>query len=165
MPKAKIKKAKKWNEQHRAAHQLLNEELNGVLQYLRTVHFLAFILIVASIFASIYATRILFQNSQQAVVGFLVMLVASLITILISASALHPWILPRFLLPLNLENFETKELLNLFKKPEEYILLLKNHIQVLTDNFLIPKLKRLHAAMAVFILGVSIAIVLAVALP
>lgn len=157
--------AKKWNDQHRAVSRLLEDELQGLMQYLRSLHYIALILIIASTAVLIYALRILFENSQHAVVGFLVIIITGLSVIFASTMVLRPWILPRFLLPLDLNQLEVKQLMDLFKNPAEYHELLKNHIQILTENFLIPKLKRLRNAIALLIFGISIAIILAIALP
>lgn len=166
MPKTKkITRAKKWSDQHRAVSHLMEEELQGLLQYLRSIHYIALVLIISSIATLIYSLKMLFDNGSHAVVAFLVILITSLTVIFASTLVLRPWVLPRFLLPLDLHDIKVKQLMDLFKNPDEYHELLKNHIQILTENFLIPKLKKLRNALAFFIFGISIAIILAIALP
>lgn len=159
------RRAKKWTDQHKAVIHLLEYELEGLIQYLRSVHYIAMIVIVSAMAALIYALRVLFNNDQQAVVGFLVIIVTAIAVIITASWVLRPWVLPRFLLPLDLQQINNKQLLELFKNPEEYISLLKNHLEALTDQFLVPKLRRLRNAMILLIFGVSTALLLSVALP
>jgi hypothetical protein len=161
----KSSKKKKWSDQHRAVSHLMEEELQGLIQYLRSIHYIALIMILSSIAILIYALKMLFENGSHAVIAFIAIMITSLTVIFASTLVLRPWVLPRFLLPLDLQDIQVKQLMDLFKDPDEYHELLKNHIQILTENFLIPKLKRLRNALAFFIFGISISLILAIALP
>ena len=163
--KSTNKKAKKWNDQHRAAAELMTQELEGILKYIRSLHLLAMALLIVSISILIFSLRVLFANGEHAVVGFLIIILTCLSVMLTSVLAMRPWVLPRFLLPLDMKDFDVKGLLALFKDPEEYLLLIKNHIEILTYNFLLPKLGYLKNSIALLIFGISIAIILSVALP
>ncbi|MBI4121896.1 MAG: hypothetical protein HY461_01045 [Parcubacteria group bacterium] len=144
---------------------MLEEEVNGLNQYLRALHFLAVILIGASAGALTYAIRVLFENQQHAVIAFIVIILTAAGVILASVLALRPWVLPRFLMPLDLRQLEYEDLMAVFTSPKDYLLLLKKHIEQLTEGFLIPKLARLRHAITILVLGMSIAALLAVALP
>lgn len=173
MPKAKTKSAsktsrtrkKKWTEQHFAIRRLLEEELQGLLQYIRSLHYLAVTLLISSTLTFLYSLGVLFQSDHSAVVAFLLIVATSLGVAIASAWVLKPWIAPRFLLPMDMNELELDELKKLFNDPDEYLLLLKTHIQILTDQFLLPKLGRLRNAIALFLFGMSIAILLSIALP
>lgn len=163
--RGRSRSTKKWTDQHKAVANLLEDELNGLLHYLRSIHYIALILISISFVGLIYALKVLFENGQNAVIGFLIIIATALAAILASAFVLRPWILPRFLLPLDLSELNLSQLKDLFKNPDEYLNLLKNHIQILTENFLFPKLQRLRNAIALLIFGILIAVILSMALP
>ncbi len=163
--RSKPKRAERWTEQHRALCHLLEEEINGLIQYLRALHFLAILLIISAAASITYAIRVLFENGQHAVIAFIVIIVTAAMVILASVYALRPWVLPRFLMPLDLSQLQFDELMDVFSSPREYILLLKKHIQQLTEAFLLPKLRRLRHAITLLVFGMSIAALLAIALP
>lgn len=169
MPPTKTKKPKsasvKWSESHRALAHLMEEELHGLIDYLRALHNIALALIVTSVIALVYSLRVLFENGQHATVAFLIIIVTAVAVVLMSLLALRPWVLPRFLLPMDLAEVNLKQLTNLFASPTEYLELLRNHIQALTETFLLPKLHRLHHAITVLIFGIATATLLAIALP
>lgn len=168
MPTANKKKkttSVKWTESHRAVAHLMEEELQGLIDYLRTLHYLAIALIVSSVIALVYSLRVLFENGQHAVVAFLVIIITSVSVILLSLLALRPWVLPRFLLPMDLAEVDLKQLIGLFSSPTEYLTLLRGHIQALTESFLLPKLHRLRHAITILIFGIATATLLAIALP
>jgi hypothetical protein len=166
MPKVKTKTTKtiqkrpiRWNDQHRALCHLLEEEIDGLVQYLRALHFLAVFLIIASTGAMTYAIRVLFENGQHAIIGFIVIIITAVVVILSSVYALRPWILPRFMMPLDVSQLEYDELMEVFASPQNYILLLKKHIEQLTESFLLPN------AITLLVFGMSTAALLAIALP
>ena len=154
-----------WTQNQQALAHLMEEELQGLIEYLRTIHYVALTLIAASCVALIYALRVLFENSQHAIIAFIVIMVTAIGVILTSILVLRPWVLPRFLLPMDLASVNIDDLKALFQGPDEYLQLLHKHIQVLTDSFLLPKLRRLRHAITLLIFGISIALVLAIALP
>lgn len=154
-----------WSETQVGLRTLMEEELHGLLQYLRSIHYLAVGLMLASLAALVYGISVLFQNDHQAVVAFLVMAASSFTVSLTCLWALQPWVLPRFLLPMDMNGFDIDELKALFNDPEEYLKLLKTHIQVLTDQFLLPKLSRLRNAIALFLFGMATSVILSIALP
>lgn len=155
----------KWSDQHLAVKQLFEEELHGLLRYLSSIHMIAIVLIISSVVSLMYALSVVFQNDHKAVVGFLVIISTSLVVAIASSLVLRPWIFPRFLLPMDLHTIDLKQLEDLFKDPEEYLILLKEHIQILTDQYLIPKLHRLRNAIILFIFGMSTSVLLSIALP
>lgn len=155
----------KWTDQQLSVRRLLEEELHGLIHYLRSIHYIAVILIISSLATLLYALSVLFTNGHQAIVGFLVVIVTSIAVSIASAWVLKPWVLPRFLLPIDLNNLDLDQLKSLFNHPDEYLQLLKTHTQVLTEQFLIPKLTRLRNAIVLFVFGMSIAILLAIVLP
>lgn len=171
MPKAKTKRVAirkrsvRWTEQHRAVCHLLEEEIDGMIQYLRALHFLAVVLILAAAAAMTYAIRILFENGNHAVIAFIVILVTSTGVIALGILALRPWVLPRFLMPLDISNIDYDDLMAIGSSPQQYVMLLKNHIQQLTEAFLLPKLRRLQHAITLFVFGMATAALLAIALP
>jgi hypothetical protein len=155
----------KWTEEFLAVKQLIEEELHGLLDYLRTIHHIAIVLMLTAFGFFLYGTKALFTDTEQTVIAFLIIIATSLVVALASAWALRPWILPRFLLPMDMNGFDLDELVDLVKDPSEYLTLLKTHTQILTDQYLIPKLRRLRNAIALFLFGMSIAIILSIALP
>ncbi len=159
------KRKVKWTEEHFAIRKLLEEELHGLLAYIRSIHNIAILLILTSVIALLYSLNSLFQNDHKAVIGFLIIILTSLAVASTSTWVLRPWIMPRFLLPMDMNKLNLPELKLLFKDPDEYLMLLKTHTQILTDQFLLPKLSRLRNAIALFVFGVSIAILLSIALP
>lgn len=165
--KTKKKKpaAVKWNESHRALAHLMEEELQGLIEYLRTLHYLAMALIVTCVAALVYSLRVLFENGQHAVVAFLIIIITAVAVILMSLLALRPWVLPRFLLPMDLAEVDLKQLMGLFASPTKYLELIRGHVQALTETFLLPKLHRLRHAITVLIFGIATATLLAIALP
>lgn len=163
--KKKRSSGAKWTESHRALTHLMEEELQGLIEYLRALHYVAMILIVSCVAAVIYSLRVLFENGQHAVVAFLIIIITAIAVILMSLLALRPWVLPRFLLPMDLAEVDLKQLIGLFANPNEYLELMRHHIQVLTNNFLLPKLHRLRHAITVLIFGIATATLLAIALP
>lgn len=166
-PAKKRKKttANKWNDQYKAVSHLMEVELQGLIQYLRAIHYFAVIIIVSGIAAMIYSLRVLFQDEQHAVVGFLVIIITLLVVVITSAWALRPWVLPRFLLPMDLSELDIKQLVSLFKEPEEYLKLIIEHTEALTEQFLIPKLRRLRNSIVILIFGISTAMLLSIMLP
>jgi hypothetical protein len=166
--KTKITRSKrkaKWTEEHFAIRKLLEEELHGLLTYIRSIHNIAILLVMTSIVTLLYALNCLFQADHKAVIAYLIIILTSLCVVTTATWVLRPWIVPRFLLPMDMNNLNLAELKQLFKDPDEYLMLLKTHTQILTDQFLLPKLSRLRNAIAVFVFGVSIAILLSIALP
>lgn len=163
--KPKRKRPNKWNDQYRTVNKLLEDELKGLITYLSTIHYTAIILVITSIAALIYSTQIIFNNDHQAVVGFLIIIVTSVVVMILSAWTLKPWVLPRFLLPIDLSELDIKKLMTLTTNPDEYLTMLINHIEAITDQFLIPKLRRLRNAIVILTFGISLAILLSIALP
>lgn len=155
----------KWNDQYKAVSHLMEVELQGLIQYLRAIHYFAVILIVSGIVAMIYSLRVLFQDEQHAVIGFLVIILTLLAVVITSAWVLRPWVLPRFLLPMDLSQLDIKQLLSLFKEPEEYLKLIIEHTEALTEQFLLPKLRRLRNSIVILIFGISTAMLLSIMLP
>jgi len=162
---SRSKRKAKWTEEHFAIRKLLEEELHGLLAYIRAIHNIAILLIVTSIITLLYALNSLFQNDHKAIIAFLVIIFTSLAVTSASTWVLRPWIMPRFLLPMDMNKLNLDELKDLFKDPNEYLMLLKTHTQILTDQFLLPKLSRLRNTIALFVFGMSIAIILSIALP
>ena len=156
---------KKWSDQQLAVKKLFEEELHGLLQYLSAIHFMAVIIIISSVASLMFALSVVFQNDHKAVVGFLVIISTSLVVSIAAALVLRPWIYPRFLLPMDLHSIDLKQLEDLFRDPEEYLILLKEHIQILTDQYLIPKLHRLRNTIILFIFGMATSVLLSIALP
>ncbi len=154
-----------WTEQHLAVKALMEEELHGLLHYLRSIHYLAVVLLLASIATLFYALSVIFQNDHTAVVGFLMVIFTSLTVSIISVWTLKPWIMPRFLLPIDMNELDLSQLLTLFNSPEEYLNLLKSHTQLLTEQYLIVKLRRLRMAILFFVFGAAVAILLSIAVP
>jgi len=132
---------------------------------LQSLHRASIILIVGASAVIIFAMRVLFQNEQSAVVGFLTLILTGIIVVIFSFWSLRPWVLPRFLLPIDLDELDIEKLMELFKDPQEYLILLKNHIEILTESFLLPKLRRLRNALISLAFGISVAILLAIMLP
>lgn len=155
----------RWMEHHRALCHLLEEELHGLVHYLRALHYLAIFLISASAAGLIVAFRALFENGQHAVTGFIALIVTCVAVIASSLLALRPWVLPRFLLPIDLHQLRYEEMMAVISSPREYIHLLKQHVQQLTDAFLLRKLGHLRRAIALLVFGIAVSIVLAIALP
>jgi hypothetical protein len=154
-----------WTEQHRLLCHLLEEEVHGLMHYLRALHFLAVGLIIAAGGTLIYGLSALFQNTQHAVVAFLMLVVTAALVMLLSIAALRPWILPRFLLPTDMGDLRYDEMLETLRSPREYISLLKNHVQHISERYLSKKLARLREAIFVLVFGIAVASILAIALP
>lgn len=173
MPKARIKtktrstkpRPERWQEQHRALCHLLEEEIHGLVHYLRSLHQLAIFLIIVSAGGLIFAFRALFENGQHAVTGFITIIVTCVAVAISSLLALRPWVLPRFLLPMDIHQLRYDEMMHVVSSPREFIHLLKHHIQQLTDTYLLRKLGHLRRSIAFLVFGVAVSIVLSIALP
>lgn len=171
MPKStpKINRARttveRWNDQHRLLCRLLEEEVHGMIHYLRSLHYLSIFVISVSSLGLILALRSIFENGQHALTGFAVACLACMVAITLSLLSLRPWILPRFLLPIDIRQLRYDEMLAVTASPREYIHLLKHHIQKLTDSYLLPKLRYLRLSIFALVFGLAVAILLGVALP
>jgi len=171
MPKSttKIKRARatveRWNDQHRLLCRLLEEEVHGMNHYLRSLHYLAIFVVLISSLSLLLALRSIFENGQHALTGFVIACLASMISITMALLSLRPWILPRFLLPIDIRQLRYDEMLAVTGSPREYIHLLKHHIQKLTDSYLLPKLRFLRLAIFSLVFGLALAILLGIALP
>jgi len=171
MPKSTTKtksvrvNVERWNDQHRLLSRLLEEEVHGMIHYLRSLHYLSIFVISISSLGLILALRSIFENGQHALTGFAVACLACMASITLSVMSLRPWILPRFLLPIDIRQLRYDEMLAVTASPREYIHLLKHHIQKLTDTYLLPKLRFLRLAIFALIFGLALAILLGLALP
>lgn len=170
MPKRTTKtksapRGERWTDQHRLLTHLLEEELHGLISYLRSLHYLAILLFLASLGGTVLTLRSLFENSQHGVTGFIALLITCFISGLTSLLSLRPWILPRFLLPIDIHQLRYDEMMAVMSSPREYVHLLKHHIQQLTDNYLLRKLKLLRIAIFSLLFGLSVALLLCISLP
>ncbi len=167
MPKRTPKrtKAEKWTDQHRTLCHLLEEELHGLVHYLRALHYLSILLICGSVAGIILAVRALFANGEHAVAAFITIILTCSGVLTASLLSLRPWVLPRFLLPIDIHELRYDDMLLVTASPREYIHLLKRHIQKLTDAYLLRKLTYLRHAIALMVFGTAVAAVLSVALP
>lgn len=157
--------SKKWSEEEIIIKDLLEKELEGLLSYVKSLHIGAICLIFIATIVALIATKGLFANDEHAVIAYIVFIAASIFSMVLSFWTLKPWVLPRFLLPMDMNTFELKDLRDLVKNHEEYLQLLKTHTQILTEQYLIPKLSRLRYAIAIITLGVSVGVIIAIALP
>ncbi len=154
-----------WNDQHRMLAHLLEEEIHGLVGYLRSLHYVAIFLFTVAMAGSLFALRSLFENGQHGVTGSFVLLVTCLGSALCALLALRPWVLPRFLLPMDIHQLRFDEMMDMMSSPREYVHILKHHVQQLTDNYLLRKLRWLRWSLFSFLFGLSVALVLCIALP
>lgn len=169
MLKSKTKRVRtiveRWNDQHRLLCRLLEEEVHGMNHYLRSLHYLSIFVISISAIGLLLALRSIFENGQHALTAFVVACIACMVSIIFALLSLRPWILPRFLLPIDIRQLRYDEMLAVTASPREYIHLLKHHVQKLTDSYLLPKLRYLRFAIFSLVFGLALAIVLGLALP
>lgn len=166
-PKAKAQKkpVERWNEQHRLISHLLEHELSGLLQYLRSLQYVTMFIIAAAALVLVMALQALFENGQHAVTSYLVLIGASSLSIILGLLALRPWVLPRFLLPIDIRQLRYDEMMDVVAQPREYIHLLKQHIEHLTQTYLLRKLTHIRRGIAIQVFGLAVAVVLSIALP
>lgn len=170
MPKTNKKNAssnsgQKWTPELMTLKELLEEELHGLLHYLRSLHTTAIVLLSATTAIQLFSITYLFSADHRAVVAFLVVISTSILVSIMAGWTLKPWTLPRFLLPIDMNNFSIDELKQLTDHPFEYIKLLKTHTQILSEQYLRPKLNRLRNAVGLLIFGFVIAIIITITLP
>lgn len=170
MPKRRTKtkathRAERWTDQHRLLSHLLEEELHGLVSYLRGLHYLAIVLFLCALGGVVFSIRSLFENGQHGVTGFIAILLTCFTSGIAALLSLRPWILPRFLLPIDIHQLRYDEMMAVMSSPREYIHLLKHHVQQLTDTYLLRKLKLLRLSIFAFLFGVSVALLLCISLP
>lgn len=164
-PTPKRQRPERWTDQHRTLCHLLEEELHGLVQYLRALHYLSILLVCGSVVGIIIAVRALFANGEHAVAAFITIIVTCVAVLTAAILSLRPWVLPRFLLPIDIHELRYDDMLLVTSSPREYIHLLKRHVQKLTESYLLRKLSYLRHAITIFVFGVAVAVVLSVALP
>jgi len=163
--RAVARRKKAWTPEEEKIALLLENELKGLLDYLHTLSIIAVILFVSSVGGFMYGLQMLFEEHERAVIAFLLVVATTFVTSIFSALALKPWPLPRFLLPMDLHDITVKDLSGMIVSPKEYIHSIAEHIQIVTEKYLLARLHRLRNAITILLFGLSTAIILAITLP